>query len=134
MRKGRNPEGIRLSNGTLKTKVDSWQRIIRNYYKDVDSSLNLINPDHKIRSFNVFSDPQLLRLQQALDHSMMRSANEGFSMGMLKSERSVLKPKHIQSILQLFHVQTPEDIEYAFIMTVMMQLGVRSGSELRNMN
>ena len=66
IRKGRNPEGIRLSNGTLKTKVDSWQLIIRDYYKDVDSSMNLINSEHRIRSFNVFSDPQLLRLKQAL--------------------------------------------------------------------
>ena len=134
IRKNRVVGGDRLSNCSLKVKVDGWQRIIRAHFAKEDSQALLFNRHHTVRQFNVLTDPHLLILKCALNKSMKKSADEGKCKGMLKANRTDIRPEDIRRVLQLYNSDKPSDIEFAFGFTILLQLGVRGGSELRKMN
>ena len=57
IRKNRKVNGERLSNCTLKAKVDSWQRIMRRSFKAEDKQKMLFNKNHQPRRFDYITNP-----------------------------------------------------------------------------
>ena len=131
-RQNRDPDGKRFSNASLLVKVNSWQRVIREELQKEYNRLVLVNPKTPVRTFNIYDDPELKVLYDALDKEMKLSASLGLTSGIMKRKRTET-PQHIQQILKLWDLQQPKDVEHVFALTVMMQLGPRGGKELRNM-
>ena len=59
IRKNRKIDGERLSNCTLKTKADSWQRILRNFFNEEYQRNVLRDQKCVLRRFDYVSDRRL---------------------------------------------------------------------------
>ena len=86
-RQKRKVNGKRCTNASLKLKVEAWQRVIRGVYNREYNRAILANPNTPVKTFNVYSDPQLRALAEALDIEMRKSASQGITSGVQKRKR-----------------------------------------------
>ena len=121
-------------NATLKTKADTFQRLIRNYYFKEDEKKMLFNKDYVPRTFTMVKDPELAVLLQKLDSEMRKSASIGKSLGCVKELRDEISEENIKKILELYSKTVPRDLEHCFGVTLMLEVGTRGGEELRSMH
>ena len=134
MRKNRVIGGERYVNATLKTKADTFQRLIRNYYLKEDEKKMLFNKDYVPRTFTMVKDPELAVLLEKLDSEMRKSAAIGKSLGCVKDLRDEISPESMRQILELYSTTVPRDLEHSFGITLMLEIGTRGGEELRSMH
>ena len=123
-----------MTNCTIKVKVGALQRIMRSHYAREDAEKLLFDPSSEVRCFDNNTDVRLLPLMRALDLSMIESPEDGRQSGIMKDKRSLLKTSDIQNILRLANSNDTRDFELAFGLTILLNLGVRGGSELRKMH
>jgi len=134
IRKQKVVKGERFASSSLKNKVTSWQRIIRNYYAASDSKKKLCDPNFTSRTLDVWNDPELECLVLTLNKEMEASVSAGLGAGLAKKARSPVKPAHIRDILRLYNTSVPADMEHCFGVMLLLQLGNPGGEKLRSMH
>ena len=100
-RQKRSVNGKRYTNASLKLKVEAWQRVIRGIYAQEYNVAVLEDPNTPVKTFNVYSDPELRVLVEVLNKEMEKSAYKGLTTGIQKRKRSLLTPKDLKAIFQL---------------------------------
>ena len=133
-RQKRHVNGKRYTNASLKLKVEAWQRVIRGIYQKEYNDAVLKDPHVQPKTFNVYSDPELQLVVQQLNKEMQVSAAKGLTLGLKKRSRGMITPEDLKSILQLWNLKKPVDVEHVFAITIMMSTGARGGEELRSMH
>ena len=78
-RQKRKINGKRYTNASLKLKVEAWQRVIRGIYKREYNLAVLTNPNAPVKTFNIYSDPELAVIIQVLNEEMEISAARGLT-------------------------------------------------------
>ena len=126
-------DGEKFINASLYQNAVSFQRLGKSHYKSIWEQKRLSNPDEKLRTFNILSDPEYGTFVKYINAAMISSAKDGKVAGSKKKERSILEPEYIAQALKL-NLEDPVSLQCSFILMLMLMTGVRSGDEMRDLH